>query len=203
MRAEAQESAEWGSQQAAARWRRLAATHWACFPARIGVATHLHVSSALRSNNCGVHRSAVLPPPLRTWPLSTLHQAVPSQVGDHLIPAAIGASRIAAASAMAGPGAVTAALRSGDELLFKLELPPTGKGVDWLTLCLWSRESLKCLASWSSRSGTAVAGRLPHPAPSRSPVHRAGVGQRCAAEAGDHVLHDQLHAGAEDGHGGG
>lgn len=42
--------------------------HWACFPARIGVATHLHVSSALRSNNCGVHRSAVAPPTLRPGP---------------------------------------------------------------------------------------------------------------------------------------
>lgn len=29
---------------------------------------------------------------------------------------------------MAGPGAVTAAVRSGDELLLQVQLPPTGKG---------------------------------------------------------------------------
>lgn len=28
---------------------------------------------------------------------------------------------------MAGPGAVTAAVRSGDELLLQVQLPPTGK----------------------------------------------------------------------------
>ncbi|KAI7842368.1 hypothetical protein COHA_004007 [Chlorella ohadii] len=31
---------------------------------------------------------------------------------------------------MAGPGAVTAALRSGDELLLQVQLPPTGRASD-------------------------------------------------------------------------